>query len=645
MAALAELPAFEHDPLPDSKTHIRLLEILQVGPAQHITCAMSTWPLNAAPSYYAISYTWGNMNSLASITLNEKIMGVGQNCQDAMIQVFARKTKRIRYTWIDAICIDQTSTQEKNHQVALMGEVYKNAACVLACVGAHSHDSEFLVEFCRKKKRLLESIHGFSQHFPSTEWSLRINISEKRVLTLRCLRSMSLSTRHRVANAFVSFMLRPYFTRLWILQELFMGRKVMFCCDTAHIPAEQLLALHPLVDPRFCPKWSLFIHNRLMTGTVWHIFLLWRKAVATSHDVKTEEDFANVEPHVGCLALAASRSNLRRLHDILPFMEYFRCTDKRDKLYGIMSLIDWYPSGAPHPNYHRHRLDLALDVFELIIEERVQNPNSQRSLYEDYALSWAARLVKIFDLSTVDFNEIIRRKPQSGSNHNADNAESFWHHPRRICDPVWDAVRISAYSSASCDLNQVYCTEGGPGDDYLTLVDAFGVPFAQGPLDIQAGDWYVQMMPAIEQQSQNGERTLRRMTAPPGWKRTGMIVRESALFHLSIVGLTHGSDDPQIRWPREYGSTRNIHIHWDMRDVLLAFLTMPNPDDIDAKTLVASHVCATRNSSFAVFPSLECQSRMHLQRNNFGIMTAGKQCTWVDLNRYNPNEASYELVT
>lgn len=114
MSSLVEPSAFVHDPLPDSTTHIRLLEILHAGPTQQIACSVSEWPLNDVPSYCAVSYTWGDPTDLTAITLNGQTMAVGRNCQYAMLQVFALKTDHVRYIWLDAVCIDQTSTQEKN---------------------------------------------------------------------------------------------------------------------------------------------------------------------------------------------------------------------------------------------------------------------------------------------------------------------------------------------------------------------------------------------------------------------------------------------------------------------------------------------------------------------------------------------------
>jgi hypothetical protein len=39
------------------------------------------------------------------------------------------------FLWIDAICIDQTSVLERNHQVAMMGRIYAEADDVFAWLG------------------------------------------------------------------------------------------------------------------------------------------------------------------------------------------------------------------------------------------------------------------------------------------------------------------------------------------------------------------------------------------------------------------------------------------------------------------------------------------------------------------------------
>lgn len=46
-----------------------------------------------------------------------------------------------KYFWIDALCINQASTEEKGHQVAMMGKIYWSANFVLAWLGPEADDS------------------------------------------------------------------------------------------------------------------------------------------------------------------------------------------------------------------------------------------------------------------------------------------------------------------------------------------------------------------------------------------------------------------------------------------------------------------------------------------------------------------------
>jgi hypothetical protein len=99
--------AYVHEPLSDSRTHIRLLKILHGGFEQHVVCEMSPWPIATAPPYDAISYTWGDPNATTKITINSKSKTVRRNCEYALQQVTASKQSCHHYLWLDALCINQ----------------------------------------------------------------------------------------------------------------------------------------------------------------------------------------------------------------------------------------------------------------------------------------------------------------------------------------------------------------------------------------------------------------------------------------------------------------------------------------------------------------------------------------------------------
>jgi hypothetical protein len=56
MDAIPSTSEFKHEPLPDSTTHIRLLEIQEVTADEQVVCVLTTWSVEEAPDYYALSY-------------------------------------------------------------------------------------------------------------------------------------------------------------------------------------------------------------------------------------------------------------------------------------------------------------------------------------------------------------------------------------------------------------------------------------------------------------------------------------------------------------------------------------------------------------------------------------------------------------
>lgn len=84
-------------------------------------------------TYEALSYTWGARIGTVAINCNDSSLLVTPNCESALRHLRHRTKDRV--LWIDAICINQQSVEEKNNQVPLMGEIYRSAAAVIIWLG------------------------------------------------------------------------------------------------------------------------------------------------------------------------------------------------------------------------------------------------------------------------------------------------------------------------------------------------------------------------------------------------------------------------------------------------------------------------------------------------------------------------------
>lgn len=136
-------------PLPNPSLYIRLVQVEDADTYEGtIKCSLTSWSISEAPAYQAISYTWGDPDSTSRIIVNGKNLQVHNNCEYALRQ--ARWHGGSQYIWIDSICINQADIEERGRQVAQMDRVFRNSTCILACLGPHSDESDFLMTFLGK---------------------------------------------------------------------------------------------------------------------------------------------------------------------------------------------------------------------------------------------------------------------------------------------------------------------------------------------------------------------------------------------------------------------------------------------------------------------------------------------------------------
>lgn len=124
-----------YHPIKSPAGEIRLLSIQPAGSlVAPIICRLYPQLLSQNPQYEALSYTWDKKESEPRfITLNGESFTVQENVERAIRRLRQRKTPRT--VWIDAICINQDDTDERNCQVLLMRDIYSKAQQVCIWLG------------------------------------------------------------------------------------------------------------------------------------------------------------------------------------------------------------------------------------------------------------------------------------------------------------------------------------------------------------------------------------------------------------------------------------------------------------------------------------------------------------------------------
>lgn len=144
-----ELPnAYEHKQLKPGQ-NIRVLALQPARQAEEpIRCSLREICLDNITTktspYEALSYVWGAPTGDCEIICEGKVLLVTANCVSALKHL--RYGRKERILWVDAICINQKSESERNHQVKLFGEVYQRAKKVIAWLGVGSVETPKVVK-------------------------------------------------------------------------------------------------------------------------------------------------------------------------------------------------------------------------------------------------------------------------------------------------------------------------------------------------------------------------------------------------------------------------------------------------------------------------------------------------------------------
>jgi len=122
------------------KREIRLVTVGFREPSKEkIECRLEIFALEDAPPFKALSYVWGDVGQTLPITVNSTEVHVTTNLFAALESL--QRKPRGTYFWIDALCINQSSPDEKNHQVLLMRKIYRQAEQVFMWLGKEENDS------------------------------------------------------------------------------------------------------------------------------------------------------------------------------------------------------------------------------------------------------------------------------------------------------------------------------------------------------------------------------------------------------------------------------------------------------------------------------------------------------------------------
>jgi hypothetical protein len=263
------------------------------------------------PSYNALSYTWGPPNPTRTISLNGMSFEVRENLASFLdhnrngITILdendRRLSHRIKYLWIDQLCIDQSSQEEKSHQVQRMAQIYTRANEVTVWLGAEDDDSGTAMRLLADTWYIDISPHGPRSSFGADIWQ-----------TMKRKNEDSLQRLSNNRRSIERLLCRSYWSRLWVVQEFVLARDLVLACGPCAITLDAISRL------RFTSSSAvLWGYTTLVTIP---------EPVATLLDARKD--------------LKSDKAISYEMHLITLLRDFSmrQCEDPRDKVYGLVAL-------------------------------------------------------------------------------------------------------------------------------------------------------------------------------------------------------------------------------------------------------------------------------------------------------------------
>ncbi|KAI1118548.1 heterokaryon incompatibility protein-domain-containing protein [Nemania sp. NC0429] len=162
---------------------------------------VKVYSTSVADNYEAISYTWSlfksdgahdrTMHMPLYLGKNWTRLAITRNCDAALRRL--RSADEDKKLWVDAICINQNDNIEKPKQVTLMEIIFRNADSVLVYLGEGSEDTGLAFD-------------ALSVPRYDLKWKLQDD---------------------HYRSALGRFFDLPYFSRVWIIQELVLAKNII----------------------------------------------------------------------------------------------------------------------------------------------------------------------------------------------------------------------------------------------------------------------------------------------------------------------------------------------------------------------------------------------------------------------------------
>jgi hypothetical protein len=229
---------------------------------------------------------------------------------------YLRHESMVPILWIDAICIDQSSIEERKHQVPLMKTIYSNATAVRVWLGNPTTGNDDAIIILRE----------LGQGVPLQEIELQ-----------GCL------VNDNDLQPIIELMTRPWWDRTWVQQELLLAKRALFHCGFSYFEWNDMPSMDHFNSLMDSAMKSLRFNEDILDDLIDSFDSSTRiQNMAETHQEsgKTDEDVITILAH-GRLCFNS---------------------DERDSIYGFLGIMSENIAKKIRPDYNMSVADVFQDA-------------------------------------------------------------------------------------------------------------------------------------------------------------------------------------------------------------------------------------------------------------------------------------------
>jgi hypothetical protein len=204
------------------KDYIRLLLVLRRKPFTKIRCQIVHVPVASDIEYQAVSYRWNLKSPKKIVTVDNRRLEIQETIYSVL--QYSQSFLDEKLLWIDSICINQNSEEEKKTQIPLMKEIYSGAVRVIAWLG-FMHGS---------RRAWFMALELPAQHF-------------RRGRSIESIRDEYCIVPHTSWQSLGELFSLDWWGRIWMLQEVAFAKEVHLVFGNVTTKWEEIAEAMPII--------------------------------------------------------------------------------------------------------------------------------------------------------------------------------------------------------------------------------------------------------------------------------------------------------------------------------------------------------------------------------------------------------------